>query len=136
MINRILESDLVLSVVDGKLRVLGPMNQLRDLEPVIRQFKAELMDMISSDWTDDDLLELFDERAAIAEFEGKLDRRTAETAAMKFVERTVGRRRCLTWSKPAMQNRIALASTKAYNKDGRQSCRTDDRVNQSHFQRN
>jgi hypothetical protein len=82
------------------------------------------------DWTDDDLLELFNERAAIAEFDGKLDRSSAEAAAMEFVENSISRRRYEAWSnKPATQKQVAPASTKEYTKDGRQSCKTDDRVN-------
>ena len=130
MINRILESDLVLNVVDGRLSVKGPKSLVTELAPIIRQCKSELMTILSEDWTDDELLELFNERAAIAEYDGELDRSSAEAAAMAFVENTVGQRRYQAWSnKPTIQNQFALRSVEEYIKDGRQSCRTDDRVN-------
>lgn len=43
------------------------------------------------DW--DDLLESFEERAGIAEFEGKMDRQPAELQAMRDVENIIKRRK-------------------------------------------
>ena len=43
MINRITESDLILSVKDGRLKVKGSESQVAELLPTIKQWKPELL---------------------------------------------------------------------------------------------
>ena len=49
MINRILESDLVLAVVDGRLSVKGPKSLLSELAPIIKHWKPELLRIAGGD---------------------------------------------------------------------------------------
>ena len=54
-----------------------------------------------NDWTDDDLLELFSERAAIMEYSGGLSRQTAERAMLDWMKSEIGESRYKVWgSKP------------------------------------
>ena len=60
----------------------GPVSAVE----VLRQTYGDRLD-----W--DDLLEAFEERAGIAEFEGKMDRQPAELQAMRDVENIIKRRK-------------------------------------------
>jgi hypothetical protein len=53
------------------------------------------------DWTDAELTELFEERAAIAEFDGGLSRHAAETTTLDWLKSEIGEIRYKVWgSKP------------------------------------
>jgi len=52
-------------------------------------------------WTDDDLMELFGERAAIMEYSGGLSRQATELAALDWMKTEIGESRYKVWgSKP------------------------------------
>jgi hypothetical protein len=49
LINRIIESDVILAVVDGRLSVKGPESLVADLAPIIKQWKPELLKIAAGD---------------------------------------------------------------------------------------
>ena len=67
------------------------------------------------DWTDEELTELFEERSAIAEFDGGLSRGVADESGLDWMRNEIGQHRYDAWgSKPS----DAMIQT-----SGRQSCR-------------
>ena len=56
---------------------------------------------VFADWTDSELTELFEERAAIGQHDGKLPRQAAEATALEWVKSEIGESRYKVWgSKP------------------------------------
>lgn len=79
LLDRLKARGITLRATDGRIQANRPNDILADERELVRQHKAELLALLQAG----DEREFFEERAAIREFDGKLDRADAELLAAR-----------------------------------------------------